>query len=219
MKKQKMWKGFVIGLCISALTGCGIGADEKTGVGDMPVTEYQSSIFDDEDMHSDENDNIAPKTDNTDGNSSQENKDNSLPDGDGTNGADASQENQSNTTDNGTVEKVDADSLYASAAITGSVVEFSDGSCTVSAAVTEDDGKMGVAAAPGYESEDTNVVVTYQEGCVVQIAAIYTSTGTAELEQASVADIKKQSSVIIYGSFEDTHHVTATKVIICHRTV
>ena len=218
MKNQKMWKGLVIGLCISALTGCGTGADEKTGGGNMPATEYQSSIFDDEDMHSDENDNIAPKADNTDGNSSQENKDSSLPDGDGTDGADASQENQSNTTDNGTVEKVDADSLYSSAAITGSVVEFSDGSCTVSAAVTEDDGKTGVVAAPGYESEDTNVVVTYQEGCVVQIATIYTSTGTAELEQASVADIKKQSSVIIYGSFEDTHHVTATKVIICHRT-
>ena len=184
----------------------------------MPATEYQSSIFDDEDMHSDENDDIAPKADNADGNSSQENKDSSLPDGNGTNGADASQENQSNTTANGTDEKVDADSLYASAVITGSVVDFSDGGCTVSAAVTEDDGKTGVVAAPGYESEDTNVVVTYQEGCVVQIATIYTSTGTAELEQASVADIKKQSSVIIYGSFEDTHHVTATKVIICHRT-
>ena len=67
---------------------------------------------------------------------------------------------------------MDADSLYSSAAMTGSVVEFSDGSCTVSVAVTEDDGKTGVVAAPGYESEDTNVVVTYQEGCVVQIATI-----------------------------------------------
>ncbi len=218
MKKQKMWKSLVIGLCISALTGCGTGADEKTEGGNMPATEYQSSIFDDEDMHSDENDNIAPKADNADGNNSQENKDSSLPDGNGTNGADASQENRSNITDNGTVEKVDAESLYASAAITGSVVEFSDDSCTVSAVVTEDDGKTGVVAAPGYESEDTNVEVTYQEGCVVQIATIYTSTGIAELEQTSVADIKKQSSVIIYGSFEDTHHVTATKVIICHRT-
>lgn len=215
MKNQKMWKVFVIGLCISALTGCGTGADERTGGGDMPATEYQSSIFDDEDMHSDENDNIAPKADSAGGKDSQENKDSSLPDGDV---ADASQENQNNTTANGTDEKVDADSLYASAAITGSVVDFSDGGCTVSAAVTEDDGKTGVVAAPGYESEDTNVVVTYQEGCVVQIATIYTSTGIAELEQASVDDIKKQASVIIYGSFEDTHHVTATKIIICHRT-
>ncbi len=218
MKNQKMWKGFVIGLCISALTGCGTVADEKTGGEDMPATEYQSSIFDDGDTHSDENDNIAPKADNADGNGGQENKDSSLPDGNGTNGVDASQENQNNATANDTNEKVDADSLYASAAMTGSVVDFSDDSCTVSAAVTEDDGKTGVIAAPGYENEDTNVVVTYQEGCVVQIATIYTSTGIAELEQASVSDIKKQASVIIYGSFEDTHHVTATKIIICHRT-
>ena len=128
------------------------------------------------------------------------------------------EENQNNTTANGTDEKEDADSLYASAAMTGSVVDFTDGGCTVSAAVTEDDGKTSVVAAPGYENEDTNVVVTYQESCVVQIATIYNSTGIAELEQASVADIKKQASVIIYGSFEDTHHVTATKIIICHRT-
>ena len=190
MKNQKMWKGLVIGLCISALTGCGTGADEKTGGGNMPVKEYQSSIFDDEDMHSDENDNIAPKADNPDGNSSQENKDSSLPDGDGTDGADASQENQSNATDNGTVEKVDADSLYSSAAITGSVVEFSDGSCTVSAATTEDDGKTGVVAAPGYESEDTNVVVTYQEGCVVQIATIYIVVEAMEVLKYGVCKIQ-----------------------------
>lgn len=218
MKKQTILKGLIMGVCVLTLAGCGTGADKKTGGEDMHATEYQSSIFDDEDMHSDENDNIAPKADNVDANGNQENKDSSLSEGSSTNGADTLQENQSNITANGTDEKVDADSLYSSAAITGNVVEFSDGSCTVSAATTEDDGKTGVVAAPGYESEDTNVVVTYQEGCVVQIATIYTSTGTAELEQASVADIKKQSSVIIYGSFEDTHHVTATKVIICHRT-
>jgi len=226
MKNQKLWKGFVIGLCISVLTGCGTVADEKAGGGDMYVTgQPQSNMSDAEDMSSDENDNIDPKADNADGNSSQENKDSSLPDetsplpgGNVTDGADASTENQDNTTANDTGEKVDADSLYASAVMTGSVVDFSDDSCTVSAAVTEDDGKTGVVAAPGYESGDTNVVVTYQEGCVVQIATIYTSTGIAELEQASVDDIKKQASVIIYGSFEDTHHVSAAKIIICHRT-
>lgn len=61
-------------------------------------------------------------------------------------------------------------------------------------------------------------MVTYEEGCVVQIAIIYTSAEIAELEKASVADIKKQASVIIYGSYTDTQHVSATKIIICHRT-
>lgn len=122
--------------------------------------------------------------------------------------------NQENI-DNG-INSVDADSLYASAAMTGSVVDFSGDGCTVSPAVTEDDGKTGVDASPGYESENTNVVVTYQEDCVVQIANIHTSTGIAELEQASVADIKKWASIIIYGSFQDTHHILASKIMICH---
>lgn len=223
MKKQAILKGLIIGVCVLTLTGCGSKQAQRQGEKDMSGTEqYQNNISDTEDMSlnddakdnidpetDDANDNIKPETDDANGNG---NKEQPLSN------EGALTENQNNTTTNDIGEKVDADSLYASAAMTGSVVEFSDGSCTVSAAVTEDDGKTGVVAAPGYESEDTNVVVTYQEGCVVQIATIYTSTGIAELEQASVADIKKQASVIIYGSFEDTHHVSATKIIICHRT-
>ena len=205
MKNQKMWKNLVIGLCLSALTGCSAGADEKTEGGEMYGTEYQSGVFDDEEMDAEEN-------------VSTENEDNSRPDGNGTNGVDTAQEKQKNTTADDAAGKVDANSLYTSATLTGSVVEFSDGSCTVSADVTEDDGETIVSAAPGYESEDTNVVVTYEEGCVVQIATIYTTAEIAELEQASVSDIKKQASVIIYGSYTDTHHVSADRIIICHRT-
>ena len=214
MKKQTILKGLVIGVCVLSLAGCGTKQAEIQGEKDMSVAgQYQNDIPDTEDtsLNRDEKDSAAPETNDTNGNGNgnteqpMSNKDTVL-------------ENQNNTTANDMGERVDAESLYLSAAMTGSVVEFSDGSCTVSATVTEDDGETAVAAAPGHESDDTNVVVTYQEGCVVQIATIYTSTGTAELEQASVADIKKQSSVIIYGSFEDTHHVTATKVIICHRT-
>ena len=234
MKKQTILKGLIIGVCVLTLAGCGTKQAEVQGEKDMSVTEwYQNDISDSEDMslNKDEKGSTAPETYDANGNDNAEqpmpndnsNTEQPMPN-DNSNteqpmpNKDTTAENQNNTTANDMGEKVDADSLYASAAMTGSVVEFSDGSCTVSAAVTEDDGKTGVVAAPGYESEDTNVVVTYQEGCVVQIATIYTSTGIAELEQASVADIKKQASVIIYGSFEDTHHVTATKIIICHRT-
>lgn len=221
MKKQTILKGLTIGACALALTGCSMVADRRTGEKDMLVTEqYQNDISDTEDISLDKNekDNIVHETDDETGNS---NKEKHLPNEgteSATNGADTSAENQNKTITNDTSEKVDADSLYASAAMTGSVVDFSDGGCTVSAAVTEDDGKTGVVAAPGYENEDTNITVTYQKGCVVQIATIYTSTGIAELEQASIDNIKKQASIIIYGSFEDTHHVSATKIIICHRT-
>ena len=189
MTIKKIWKGFAAALCITALIGCGAGANEETRDQDRYAAE---------------------------GNGSQENKDNVPSEGKDTKGEDAFRKNENDIPADGTAEKVDAGSLYTSAVMRGSVVEFTDGGCTVSVAITEDDGKTGVVAAPGHESDDTNVVVTYQEGCVVQIATINTSTGTAELEQASVADIKKQASVIVYGSFEDTKHVSATKIIICH---
>ena len=191
MTIKKIWKGFAAALCITALIGCGAGANEETRDQDRYAAE---------------------------GNGSQENKDNVPSEGKDTKGEDAFRKNENDIPADGTDEKVDAGSLYTSAAMKGSVVEFSDDSCSVSAAMTEDDGKTGVIAAPGYESEDENVMVTYQEGCVVQIATINTSTGIAALEQASVSDIKKQASVIIYGSFKDMHHVSANKIIICHWT-
>ena len=56
MKNQKMWKGFVIGLCLSALTGCGTGAEERTGSREMRGTEDQSVILDDRDSTASEGD-------------------------------------------------------------------------------------------------------------------------------------------------------------------
>nr|WP_302594208.1 hypothetical protein [uncultured Acetatifactor sp.] len=228
MKNEKRWKALVIGLCMAALTGCGAGAAEKPEEGSMHPIGLQSGSVNAGETPSDENAPIAPEPDSANGQGGQSNQggqdgqgnqggqeDNPPPDG---SAAGVPQENQNDATANGTDGTVDANTLYTSAAMTGSVLDFSDAGCTVSVAVTGDDGKTSIAAAPGHESEDTNVTVTYQEDCVVQIATIYTSTGTAELEQASIADIKKQASVIVYGSYEDAHHVTATKIIICHRT-
>lgn len=213
MKRQTILKWLATGVCVLTLSGCGTGQTEGQKEQDMTVTEQQ------EDMPLSEDEN-TDTSDGTGGADDHGNEGEPLPDEDTGNtekGADDSAEKQDNNTANHTGGKVDADSLYTSAALTGSVVDFSEGGCTVSADVTEDDGATCVSAAPGYESEDTNVTVTYQEGCVVQIATIYTSAGTAELEQASVADIKKQASLIIYGSYTDTHHVSADRIIICHR--
>lgn len=205
-EKRKMWKGLVVGLCISTLTGCSMAEDEKTGSGDVhPAEQSLSDGSETEDIYSDES-SFSPDEN---GPSAEEK---------GTEGAGDMSENRNDTMADESGGEVDANDLYASAAVTGSVVDFSDEGCTVSAAVTEDDGKTGVIAAPGSESEDTNVAVAYREGCEVWIATIHTSTGTAELEQASVTDIKKQASVIVYGSFEDAHHLSAVKIIICHRT-
>ena len=55
-----------------------------------------------------------------------------------------------------------------------------------------------------------------RQNCEVWIATIQISSGMAKMEQASVLDIKKQSSVIVYGSFEDERHIAAERIIICH---
>lgn len=195
MKRQAILRGLIIVVCACILIGCGTRQTKGPEENDMHIAEpYQNDRSDTEDQPLNEE---------------EEEKNAALPE----------TEKKNDTTADNVTGKVDADSLYASAVMIGSVVDFSDSGCTVSPAVTEDDGKTGVIAAPGYESEDTNVKVTYQEDCVVQMATIYTSTGMAELEQASAADIKKQSSIIIYGNFEDTSHVSAAKIFICHRTV
>jgi len=214
MRNQAMWKGLVIAFCIPALAGCGAGTGGMTEGGDL----YRNRP-DAEDVTLDEQDDIAPDAD---GDIHQKDRepeaDSFSPDENGTGGADVPAEKQNDITANNADGKADAESLFASAALTGSVVDFSDDGCTVSPAVTEDDGKTGVIAAPGYESGETNVAVTYQKDCEVWIATIDILAGTAELEQASAADIKKQASVIIYGSFEDTRCVSADKIIIYHWT-
>lgn len=111
---------------------------------------------------------------------------------------------------------MEADSLYESADLTGRVVNFFDSGCTITPDIEGDDGKTVMGAAPGYESEETNISISYQENCEVWIATIQISSGVAKMERASVLDIKKQSSVIVYGSFEDECHIAAERIIICH---
>ena len=50
--------------------------------------------------------------------------------------------------------------------------------------------------------------------CIFQTAVMDLTTGTANISKAAVSDIKKQTSLLIYGSSEDTHNFSASKVII-----
>lgn len=104
--------------------------------------------------------------------------------------------------------------LLDSATIDGHVVDFSGKGFTLSPAITENDGLVGVEAAEGYEDPETNVNVTYKEGCIFQIAKINISTGNLQIREASISDIKKQTSLSIFGDFQDEHNLTADKVII-----
>lgn len=112
-----------------------------------------------------------------------------------------------------TAKDSNGDSLIRSATMQGSVAAFSDNGCTVSP-VTNVDENTAAVAAPGSEDDATNVAVSYKEDCIFQIADINITTGKAAISDASVSDIKKQASLLIYGAFEGTRHLTAEKIII-----
>lgn len=170
MKFTKFMRGILIGMCVLALSGCGVS---KGG-----------------------------SSENTDNNATNDNTVNDSKDND-----------TSNVADNvGTSDNTDGESLIRSSALQGSVVEFSDSGCTVTP-VTEDEN-TAVVAAPGNEKDETNVNISYKTDCIFQKANINITTGKASISDVSVSDIKKQTSLLIYGDFEDTHNLTATKIII-----
>lgn len=165
MKFTKFMRGILIGMCVLALSGCGISE-----------------------------------------NASSKNNDNAVND--------LKNNDKSNITDN--VEKsgnTDGDSLIRSSDLQGSVVKFSDSGCIVTPVINEDEN-TAVAAAPGNENDETNVNISYKTDCIFQKANINITTGKATISDASVSDIKKQTSLLIYGDFEDTHNLTATKIVI-----
>ena len=110
----------------------------------------------------------------------------------------------------------DANSLIFNSDVQGHVVEFSDTGCTVSPTEEEqvDGGKLVVGAQPGYEEEEKNVNVHYATDCQFQIAKIDIATNKADISDAGISDIKKQTNLLIYGEWSDTHNIEATKVII-----
>lgn len=120
---------------------------------------------------------------------------------------------QSSTVSDDT-ESTDANELIDSAAMQGSVIDFSSNGCSVSQVTSEDGGKSSKISAPGSENADTTVNIKYQTNCTFQRAVINRTTENAAISAASVSDIKKQTSLIIYGDFEDTHNLTAAKVIV-----
>ena len=57
-----------------------------------------------------------------------------------------------------------------------------------------------------------STTVSYGEDCTFQIANINSSTGAVELEAAT--DVKKSTSVYVYGETQDDGEIHATKVLI-----
>ena len=110
----------------------------------------------------------------------------------------------------------DAQELLDSAVLIGSVTDFQVGSFQVMADRTKDNGQTAVSAAPSMESESSmeSTTVSYGEDCTFQIADIDSSTGTVDLEDAASSDVKKSTSVAVYGETQENGEIHAEKVLI-----
>ena len=131
-------------------------------------------------------------------------------------GTDAPSYSQNSDGDQPTDTSNEAQALLDSATLVGSVTDFQEGSFQVMADQTKDNGQTTVGAAPGMESESgmESTTVSYGEDCVFQIANIDINTQAVNLEDASSSDVKKSTSVAVYGEEQENGEIHAAKVLI-----
>ena len=104
------------------------------------------------------------------------------------------------------------DDIEAEAILGGSVAEFQDGSFQV--VPMEADAQTTKLAASGMESTLESTTVSYGDDCTFHIANINRTTGAVEFEAATSSDVKKSTSVYIYGETQDDGTIHATKVLL-----
>ena len=103
--------------------------------------------------------------------------------------------------------------MIAASDLQGSVTGFSDNGCTITPVTSSNDGEAAIAA-DGYEDEAEKINIKYGDNCIFQRAVMSIATGKATVSEAAKAEIKKKTSLLLYGNFDDTKNFTATKVII-----
>lgn len=100
----------------------------------------------------------------------------------------------------------------------GNVVEFSDEGFSLSPATIENvegGGEVLSQTLPGFESDENNVQITYTDNTVFQIVNLsMSSQSEVSREDTDKESVKKQSSVCVFGTCQDTYHWTADKILI-----
>lgn len=193
---KKMWRKTISmicagGLAVICLAGCG------KGTADSPITPIQEV----------QQDNLVDGV--------QANKE---PDGFLENNDPSEHEGDNNAADDGTADSIGGGEFFDGANLHGSVVEFSDEGFSLSPATTEKEeggGEVMAQAAPGSESDETNIQITYTDNTVFQIVNLSMgSQSEVSREDTGKESVKKQSSVCVFGSCQDTYHWTADKILI-----
>ena len=190
MKNKKLMQMLIVGVSIFALAGCGTSNDMGTNRERETKDAYIENDITNPDKKDAPNENDSKDTSN--GNNSKE-----TPDEDNSNA----------------VGSMDADEMIAASDLQGSVTGFSDNGCTITPVTSSNDGEAAIAA-DGYEDEAEKINIKYGDNCIFQRAVMSIATGKATVSEAAKADIKKKTSLLLYGNFDDTENFTATKAVI-----
>lgn len=111
---------------------------------------------------------------------------------------------------------VDGDQLFAGCTLTGTVTEFSSNGCKITPTIQE--GDVAYEAAPGYEDESELINIIYDEECSFQISYVNRLNGAVTYDTASIEDVKKQTSLIIYGTYDSENNLVADHIYIYRST-
>ncbi len=217
MKNKKIMRMLIVGASIFALAGCGTSNDTGTNGERKTKDTYIENDITNPDKKDAPNENDSKDTSNENNSKETPDEDNPKNTPDENNPKNTPDENNSKNTSDGNnsnaVGSMDADEMIAASDLQGSVTEFSDNGCTINP-VTSDNNGEAVIAADGYEDEGAKVTIKYVDNCIFQRAVMSIATGKATVSEAAKAEIKKKTSLLLYGNFDDTKNFTATKVII-----
>lgn len=196
--------GFVLSMGMAGCAG--------KGEGEPGALDFQSITVHDSDGTGSDSEPDSP-----DSQRAELNNGDSAGDGNGIkDGGEAESDNEAGN--NASVEGNTESEYFEGADLNGRVLEFSDTGFTMTPIYTEvyEDGtRNSWEAAPGKESEEDNIYVTYTEDTAFEVVYFNMSRqDVSSREGADKSSIKKQTVVYVFGSSEDGKNWTADKILI-----
>ena len=107
--------------------------------------------------------------------------------------------------------------MLSEANMVATVVDFSESGCTVIKG-TESEDEQKLASAGGDVDDKSKINVVYSNSVSFQLATATVGASDANLEDTGKSELKKQSNVDLYGTYQDDGTFLADKVII-YRTL
>ncbi|HIT89640.1 MAG TPA: hypothetical protein IAC41_04380 [Candidatus Merdenecus merdavium] len=109
---------------------------------------------------------------------------------------------------------LDETDIFDSSDLQGTVLEFTDSGCTISPQAYEGDN-LAYEAAEGVEDDAEKVLVLYTDDVKFHLAVANAAQQAVEsVESAKKSDLKKQSEVYLFGSYQEDNTFLATKVVV-----